>query len=190
MQLRPVSGHSMQPGCAIFSPPNLRLTPSVEKCQFVSVNGGVTVRGLRFRSRRTKALHTPISAHPGAAAPSKVDIDMPYKLRDSDKHFYSSTGFVKLKDVFDGDTLSHYAPAMSLEVRQADKTPRQLDPDYQQAFTQVPHLPSQSISFASARSVCCRVFTSACAFTGAELTEAERYGCEVCDGPEAGTHCC
>jgi len=79
---------------------------------------------------------------------------------------------------------------MSLEVRQADKTPRQLDPDYQQAFTQVPHLPSQSISFASARSVCCRVFTSACAFTGAELTEAERYGCEVCDGTEAGTHCC
>ncbi len=184
MQLRLVSGHNMQPGCAMFSPPNLRLTPAAEKCQLLSVKGGVTVRGLR--SRRAKALHTLVSA----AAPSKVDIDMPYRLRDSDKHFFRSTGFVKLKNVFDGDTLSHYAPAMSLEVRQADKTPRQLDPDYQQAFTQVPHLPSQSISFASARSVCCGVFTSVHAFTGAEFTEAERHGCEVCDGTEAGTHCC
>jgi len=152
MQLRLVSGHSLQPGSAIYSPPNLRLTPAAEKRQSVSGAREVTVRGLR--SRRTKALHTSISAQPDAAAPSKVDIDMPYRLRDSDMHFYRSTGFVKLKNVFDGETLSHYAPSMSLEVRQADKTPRQQDPDYQQAFTQVPHLPSPSISFVLARSVC------------------------------------
>ncbi len=178
----------MQPGFAIYSPPNLRLTPAAEKRQSVSGAREVTVPGLR--SRRTKALQTSISAHPDAAAPSKVDIDMPYGLRDSDMHFYRSTGFAKLKNVFDGETLSHYAPAMSLEVRQADKTPRQQDPDYQQSFTQVRHLPSPSISFASARSVCCRVFTSVCAFVGAELTEAEQHGCEVCHGTETGAHCC
>lgn len=142
MQLRSVSGHSMQPGCAKCSPPNLRLTPAVENCRFLSVTRKATVRGLR--SRRAKALHTSISAHSGVAATSKVDIDVPYRLRDSDTQFYRSTGFVKLKNVFDGETLSHYAPAMSLEVRQADKTPRQQDPDYQQAFTQVQNLRKQN----------------------------------------------
>ena len=188
MQLRSVSGHSMQPGCAKCSPPNLRLTPAVENCRFLSVTRKATVRGLR--SRRAKALHTSISAHSGVAATSKVDIDVPYRLRDSDTQFYRSTGFVKLKNVFDGETLSHYAPAMSLEVRQADKTPRQQDPDYQQAFTQVLQLSSPSTSFASARSVCCRVVTGVCVFAGAELTEAEQRGCEVCHGTEAGAHCC
>ncbi|DBA66830.1 TPA: hypothetical protein ACH3X2_001965 [Trebouxia sp. C0005] len=142
MQLRLISGPSVQPGSALFSTPNLRLTPATEKSQSVLATGNMTGRGLRFR--RANALHTSISAHPGAAAPSKVDINMPYKLQDSDMHFYRSTGFVKLKNVFDGETLSHYAPAMSLEVRQADKTPRQQDPDYQQAFTQVQNLRKQN----------------------------------------------
>lgn len=188
MQLRLISGPSVQPGSALFSTPNLRLTPATEKSQSVLATGNMTGRGLRFR--RANALHTSISAHPGAAAPSKVDINMPYKLQDSDMHFYRSTGFVKLKNVFDGETLSHYAPAMSLEVRQADKTPRQQDPDYQQAFTQVTHLSTPLIDFGLVRSVRCRVSTSVCAFAGAEFTEAEQHGCEVCHGTETGAHCC
>ena len=72
-----------------------------------------------------------------SATTTRVDIDSRYSLKQSDIDYYRDNGFVKLRDVFDEPTLEHYTPAMSLEVKQADKIPMQKDPDYQQAFTQV-----------------------------------------------------
>ncbi len=77
------------------------------------------------------------TAHADTRTRSNVDIDSAYQLRERDIQSYRSSGFVKLSNVFDDSTLAHYAPTMSLEVKQADKTPLQQDPDYQQAFTQV-----------------------------------------------------
>ena len=85
-----------------------------------------------------------------ATASSTLDIDSPYKLKPSDTDFYRTKGFVKLKNVFDDETLSYYAPEMSLAVKQADKTPLQSDPDYQQAFTQVS--PNNRATFHTQRS--------------------------------------
>lgn len=72
-----------------------------------------------------------------SATRSRADIDSPYNLDSQFIESYRRDGFVKIPKVFDEPTLSHYGPAMSLEVKQADKTPRQMDPDYAQAFTQV-----------------------------------------------------
>lgn len=52
-------------------------------------------------------------------------MDSRYSLKQFDIDYYWDNGFVKLRDVFDEPTLEHYAPAMSLEVKQADKTPMQ-----------------------------------------------------------------
>ena len=68
---------------------------------------------------------------------SNVDIDSPFTLQNSSIDAYRRNGFVKIPKVFDEPTLAHFGPAMSLEVAEADKTPLQQDPDYQQAFTQV-----------------------------------------------------
>lgn len=71
------------------------------------------------------------------ATHDNVDIDSVYKLADSDLQRYRDNGFIKLRNVFTDSTLQHFAPDMSLEVKAADKTSLQQDPDYQQAFTQV-----------------------------------------------------
>lgn len=76
-------------------------------------------------------------AHQGSAALSTVDIDSSFDLQDASIDAYRRNGFVKIPAVFDEATLAHYGPSMSLEVAEADKTPLQQDPDYQQAFTQV-----------------------------------------------------
>ena len=95
-------------------------------------------RSLRCKIAETScAIKCSTTIGVGAIAPSTHDIDSPYKLEPSAVHLYQTTGFVKLKNVLDDETLSYYAPEMSLAVKQADKTPLQSDPDYQQAFTQV-----------------------------------------------------
>lgn len=96
-------------------------------------------RALRDQGARHpfSQLNVSQAAVPDTAVLDKVDIDSPYSVAASEVQFYQNNGFVKLRDVFDEATLAHYAPAMSLEVKQADKTPMQQDPDYQQAFTQV-----------------------------------------------------
>lgn len=81
-------------------------------------------------------------AHQGAATLSNVDINSSFNLNDSSIDAYRRNGFVKIPAVFDKPTLAHYGPAMSLEVAEADKTPLQQDPDYQQAFTQVSATPA------------------------------------------------
>lgn len=73
----------------------------------------------------------------GSATLSHVDVDSPFKLEDHTIDAYRRNGFVKIPKVFDEPTLTHYISDMSLEVAEADKTPLQKDPDYQQAFTQV-----------------------------------------------------
>ena len=93
---------------------------------------------LRCKDARTScAIQGSTTTRLDATASSTLDIDSPYKLEPSDVDFYRTKGFVKLKNVFNDETLSYYAPEMSLAVKQADKTPLQSDPDYQQAFTQV-----------------------------------------------------
>ena len=89
------------------------------------------------KSARKQGTRTPASTHQGSATVSKVDIDSPFTLKGSSIEAYRRNGFVKIPKVFDKPTLAHFGPAMSLEVAEADKTPLQKDPDYQQAFTQV-----------------------------------------------------
>ena len=130
-----------------------------------------------------------------SATQSRVDIDSPYNL---DSHFiesYRRDGFVKIPKVFDEPTLSHYGPAMSLEVKEADKTPRQQDPDYAQAFTQVkmqlrlqvpfftqqcagPSVPQHSVSRFTCRLGCS---TDSCALID---TCSEHTSCSYMAGPE------
>ena len=105
---------------------------------------GVHARPARpFLPRRAcsskRLLNPPVAPVSSSTTTTRVDtdIDSRYSLKQSDINFYRENGFVKLRSVFDEPTLEHYAPAMSLEVKQADKTPMQKDPDYQQAFTQV-----------------------------------------------------
>lgn len=78
------------------------------------------------------------------ATHDNVDIDSVYKLADSDLQRYRDNGFIKLRNVFTDSTLQHFAPDMSLEVKAADKTSLQQDPDYQQAFTQVLNMRKKS----------------------------------------------
>lgn len=85
---------------------------------------------------RRQAISTRSSSQ-GPAIVSNVDIDSPFTLQNSSIDAYRRNGFVKIPKVFDEPTLAHFGPAMSLEVAEADKTPLQQDPDYQQAFTQV-----------------------------------------------------
>lgn len=73
----------------------------------------------------------------GSATLSHLDIDSPFELEDRTIDAYRCNGFVKVPKVFDEPTLTHYGSDMSLEVAEADKSPLQKDPDYQQAFTQV-----------------------------------------------------
>ena len=89
------------------------------------------------KSARRQGIYTAASTHQGSATLSKVDVDSPFKLEDSSIEAYRRNGFVKIPKVFDEPTLAHFGPAMSLGVAEADKTPLQKDPDYQQAFTQV-----------------------------------------------------
>ena len=85
---------------------------------------------------RRQGISTPASSR-GSTTLSTVDIDSPFTLQNFSIEAYRRNGFVKIPKVFDEPTLAHFGPAMSLEVAEADKTPLQQDPDYQQAFTQV-----------------------------------------------------
>ena len=86
---------------------------------------------------RRQTMCAPVTAQQAPGSLSKVDIDSPFMLEDSSIEAYRRNGFVKIPKVFDEPTLAHFGPSMSLEVAEADKTPLQQDPDYQQAFTQV-----------------------------------------------------
>ena len=87
---------------------------------------------------RASALQTTtVTQRRDAMTSSRVDIDSAFKLDVGAIQSYRRDGFVKIPKVFDEPTLTHYGLAMSLEVKEADKTPLQQDPDYAQAFTQV-----------------------------------------------------
>ena len=88
-------------------------------------------------ARAVQTPQRPASAKIAPTVPTGVDIDSRYNLRGEDIQSYRDNAFVKLRNVFDKPTLDHYASSLSLEVKEADKTPLQKDPDYQQAFTQV-----------------------------------------------------
>lgn len=110
-------------------------------------------------SQQTRKLYT--ISHQGSATLSNVDIDSSFELDKSSIEAYRRNGFVKIPAVFDEPTMAHYGPAMSLEVAEADKTPLQQDPDYQQAFTQVsPTLADVACHYlhSSAEPIACATF--------------------------------
>lgn len=125
--------HILAPPRSFHALPSLRPRKSRVLC-VPSLSLTCCARPLSQRSAHVKRLE---AAAVDTVVPSKVDINSRYSLGLSDIQSYRDNGFVKLPGVFDEATLQHYAPEMSLEVKQAEKAPMQQDPDYQQAFTQV-----------------------------------------------------
>ena len=110
---------------------------SLPPCKACRIGGSRAFRALKNgvrNLRNTPRAHTAVT---DTATLSEVDINSRFELSSTKIDFYRNNGFVKLPRVFNEATLAHYGPSMSLEVKEADKTPYQQDPDYKQAFTQV-----------------------------------------------------
>ena len=107
--------------------------PPRKACQICGSQASALGYGVKHL-RNTPRAHTAVT---DTATLSEVDIDSRFDLSTPNIDFYRNNGFVKLPRVFNEATLGHYGPSMSLEVKEADKTPYQQDPDYKQAFTQV-----------------------------------------------------
>ena len=108
---------------------------SLPPCKACRIGRSRASRAFGVRNlRNTPRAHTAVT---DTATLSEVDINSRFELTTSNIDFYRNNGFVKLPRVFNEATLAHYGPSMSLEVKEADKTPYQQDPDYKQAFTQV-----------------------------------------------------
>ena len=123
----------------------------------------------------------PLAVKQKPTIPAGVDIDSRYQLQSDQIQSYRDTGFVKLRNVFDKPTLDHYAPSLSLSVKEADKTPLQQDPDYQQAFTQVMLQQKHNILLQLQASqmmatITNTIFQVFMCCTGVELGEKERQG--------------
>jgi ectoine hydroxylase-related dioxygenase (phytanoyl-CoA dioxygenase family) len=68
-----------------------------------------------------------------------MDIDTPYPLNDTQIRFYREKGFIKLKDVFNAETLSHYGREITNKVFALNTLhlPMEQRTTYQKAFLQV-----------------------------------------------------
>ena len=71
-----------------------------------------------------------------------IDLDYPYPLTDEQIAFFRERGYVKLKEVLNGATLTHYRDAMAREVERLrqEKPPLEKRDTYAKAFIQAMNL--------------------------------------------------
>jgi hypothetical protein len=68
---------------------------------------------------------------------TKEELNAEYPLTQAQLVYYKENGFIRLKQVFSKELLSHYQEAIESEVDRADKTPLEEDESYASAFVQV-----------------------------------------------------